>query len=150
MKNKNSRLEGEIYYVKQYHLRKILLVFIGLPTLFIAWCGNEQNIDQLKVQNTILQQEINQQKLEATPPVNNYKSSSNQANESTTYPVQEKKVTPLVPQSQYNNTRTETIETDYSTKTSCCKVCSKGKACWDSCISRSYTCHKWPGCACDW
>jgi hypothetical protein len=32
---------------------------------------------------------------------------------------------------------------------SCCKICSKGKACGDSCISRSYTCHKGPGCACD-
>jgi hypothetical protein len=31
----------------------------------------------------------------------------------------------------------------------CCKTCSKGKACGDSCISRSYTCHKGPGCACD-
>ncbi|SFI64346.1 hypothetical protein [Celeribacter neptunius] len=31
----------------------------------------------------------------------------------------------------------------------CCKVCKKGKACGDSCISRSYTCHKAPGCACD-
>jgi len=34
-------------------------------------------------------------------------------------------------------------------KQTCCKVCSKGKACGDSCISRSYTCHKAPGCACD-
>ncbi len=31
----------------------------------------------------------------------------------------------------------------------CCKVCSKGKACGNSCISRSYTCHKPPGCACN-
>lgn len=31
----------------------------------------------------------------------------------------------------------------------CCKYCSKGKACGDSCISRSYTCHQGPGCACD-
>nr|WP_319250464.1 hypothetical protein [uncultured Celeribacter sp.] len=31
----------------------------------------------------------------------------------------------------------------------CCKICKKGKACGDSCISRSYTCHKGPGCACD-
>jgi hypothetical protein len=31
----------------------------------------------------------------------------------------------------------------------CCKVCSKGKACGDSCISRSKTCHKGRGCACD-
>jgi hypothetical protein len=30
----------------------------------------------------------------------------------------------------------------------CCKVCRKGQACGDSCISRSYTCHVGPGCAC--
>lgn len=32
---------------------------------------------------------------------------------------------------------------------SCCKVCSTGYACGDSCISRSKSCHKGPGCACD-
>jgi hypothetical protein len=31
----------------------------------------------------------------------------------------------------------------------CCKVCDKGKACGDSCISRQYDCHKGKGCACD-
>jgi SH3-like domain-containing protein len=31
----------------------------------------------------------------------------------------------------------------------CCKICSKGKACGDSCISRDKTCHKGVGCACD-
>lgn len=31
----------------------------------------------------------------------------------------------------------------------CCKRCSKGKACGDSCIARDKTCHKGPGCACD-
>lgn len=31
----------------------------------------------------------------------------------------------------------------------CCKVCSTGKACGDSCIARSKSCHKAPGCACD-
>jgi len=41
-------------------------------------------------------------------------------------------------------------ETDTEpTQRTCCKYCSKGKACGDSCISRSYTCHKAPGCACD-
>lgn len=31
----------------------------------------------------------------------------------------------------------------------CCKVCSaRSKPCGDSCISRSKTCHKGPGCAC--
>jgi len=31
----------------------------------------------------------------------------------------------------------------------CCKICKKGKACGDSCISRDKKCHKPPGCACD-
>lgn len=31
----------------------------------------------------------------------------------------------------------------------CCKVCKKGKACGDSCISRDKECHKGKGCACD-
>lgn len=31
----------------------------------------------------------------------------------------------------------------------CCKTCSKGKACGDSCIAREKECHKAPGCACD-
>ena len=31
----------------------------------------------------------------------------------------------------------------------CCKICRKGKACGDSCISREKTCQEGPGCACD-
>ncbi|MEJ7601249.1 MAG: hypothetical protein WKG01_25315 [Kofleriaceae bacterium] len=31
---------------------------------------------------------------------------------------------------------------------SCCKICSKGYACGDTCISRSRTCHVGRGCAC--
>jgi len=31
---------------------------------------------------------------------------------------------------------------------SCCKVCRKGKACGNACISRAYTCRQPPGCAC--
>jgi hypothetical protein len=31
----------------------------------------------------------------------------------------------------------------------CCKICRKGKACGNSCISRSYRCHKGRGCACN-
>jgi len=31
----------------------------------------------------------------------------------------------------------------------CCKTCRKGKACGDSCISKSKSCSKGPGCACD-
>lgn len=32
---------------------------------------------------------------------------------------------------------------------SCCKICRKGKACGNTCISRNYTCHKDAGCACN-
>jgi hypothetical protein len=31
----------------------------------------------------------------------------------------------------------------------CCRICSTGKACGNSCIRRSYECHKGRGCACD-
>jgi len=31
----------------------------------------------------------------------------------------------------------------------CCKICTTGKACGDSCINRSYNCTKGAGCACD-
>lgn len=31
----------------------------------------------------------------------------------------------------------------------CCKVCSHGKACGNSCIRADYQCHKGRGCACD-
>jgi hypothetical protein len=32
---------------------------------------------------------------------------------------------------------------------SCCKVCTVGKACGNTCISRNKTCHVGQGCACD-
>lgn len=32
---------------------------------------------------------------------------------------------------------------------SCCKVCSAGKACGDSCIAKDKSCNKPPGCACN-
>ena len=31
----------------------------------------------------------------------------------------------------------------------CCRVCSRGKACGNSCIARDRTCHRGVGCACD-
>lgn len=31
----------------------------------------------------------------------------------------------------------------------CCKVCSAGKACGNTCIAEWMTCHVGPGCACD-
>jgi endonuclease YncB( thermonuclease family) len=34
-------------------------------------------------------------------------------------------------------------------RSQCCRVCTKGQACGNSCISARYTCHKGRGCACD-
>jgi len=31
----------------------------------------------------------------------------------------------------------------------CCRVCSRGKTCGNSCIARHLTCHRGRGCACD-
>jgi hypothetical protein len=31
----------------------------------------------------------------------------------------------------------------------CCKICQRGKACGNTCISRDKQCHVGPGCACD-
>jgi hypothetical protein len=42
----------------------------------------------------------------------------------------------------------QTLEIKQEVK--CCRVCIKGKACGNSCISsKSYTCRKPPGCACN-
>ena len=49
-------------------------------------------------------------------------------------------------------TTTETIQTAYedcASNGTCCKVCTTGKACGDSCISKSKTCNKTGGCACN-
>jgi hypothetical protein len=35
-----------------------------------------------------------------------------------------------------------------ATAKECCKHCSKGKPCGNSCIAKSKTCHQPPGCAC--
>lgn len=42
----------------------------------------------------------------------------------------------------------ESSKTPYGSGKSCCKHCSKGQPCGDSCISRNKTCHQPPGCAC--
>jgi hypothetical protein len=41
------------------------------------------------------------------------------------------------------------VATTVPTGGSCCKVCTTGKACGDTCISASDTCHVGSGCACN-
>ena len=45
--------------------------------------------------------------------------------------------------------RVERLTTGKIVLAACCKTCRKGKACGDSCISRSKSCRKGAGCACD-
>lgn len=42
----------------------------------------------------------------------------------------------------------ETGRLNRSTPAKCCKVCTKGKPCGDTCIAQDKTCHVGPGCAC--
>jgi hypothetical protein len=35
------------------------------------------------------------------------------------------------------------------TRSGCCKTCTTGKACGDSCIAKDLECHQPPGCACN-
>lgn len=39
--------------------------------------------------------------------------------------------------------------TDQQQPVRCCKICTKGKACGDTCIPKWKTCHVGPGCACN-
>lgn len=52
--------------------------------------------------------------------------------------------------SSYPNYNSATESSTTPVNDGCCKHCTTGQACGDSCISRSYTCHKPPGCACDY
>lgn len=129
-------------------MKKLVFIFsILFSVFFLSACTStsDQQIELLREQNTLLQQQIETQKQVNTVNTANYPSSNNTSYDDTT--------------SYDDNTTTTTTNTNYNapsnnynapSQNSCCKVCSKGKACWDSCISRSYTCHKWPGCACDW
>ncbi|AGC47048.1 hypothetical protein MYSTI_05772 [Myxococcus stipitatus DSM 14675] len=57
--------------------------------------------------------------------------------------VREVEDAPPVPESS-----DETPEYEPAPARTCCKVCTKGCPCGDSCISCSKTCRKGPGCAC--
>ena len=42
-----------------------------------------------------------------------------------------------------------TTEVEMQLAQGCCRVCRTGKACGESCINRSHTCRRPPGCACN-
>ncbi len=47
-----------------------------------------------------------------------------------------------------NTNGVSSLEIDV-TPLKCFKICKKGKACGDTCIKKTYTCTKPPGCACN-
>lgn len=51
--------------------------------------------------------------------------------------------------SNYGEYGTDGNSRGYDSGGSCCRVCTSGQACGNSCISSSYTCRQPPGCACD-
>jgi hypothetical protein len=55
---------------------------------------------------------------------------------------------PTIPRTIPQNSDVKAKASD-SVVEGCCKVCSRGKACGNSCISLSYVCRQPPGCACD-
>jgi hypothetical protein len=55
----------------------------------------------------------------------------------------------FVPQSDVSNSTLPEVLAKFHISDACCKHCSTGYACGNSCISRSKQCHKGRGCACD-
>lgn len=53
------------------------------------------------------------------------------------------------PRSSRPSVTTPEVESNCLPRSRCCRVCSKGKACGNSCINRQLNCHKGRGCACN-
>lgn len=120
-------------------MRKIIIFLLGLITVVTAGCASNQEVELLKQQNTLLKQQVSQ--------IQEKEEEKEQPKTDNTY------INMNPTQSTHINTTsiddtTSTYDND-NTKNYCCKHCVKGKACGDSCINVNYTCHKWPGCACD-
>ena len=48
-----------------------------------------------------------------------------------------------------SNLLVQSLQVGNASLAACCKVCTKGKACGNTCISQDENCHVGPGCACD-
>ncbi|MDX2073028.1 MAG: hypothetical protein SFX19_01530 [Alphaproteobacteria bacterium] len=62
--------------------------------------------------------------------------------------IKQKAENPSPPAQVEKQTKTEPTQKSQPSGKYCCKYCSKGKPCGNSCISARYNCHKPPGCAC--
>lgn len=76
--------------------------------------------------------------------------SSSSSVTSTIYPTQPLYIIPSSKSSSTQTSSNYSISFYVPPVDYCCKHCTTGKACGDTCISRSKTCHVGPGCACDY
>lgn len=114
-------------------MKPILIALLLFGTILVSGCSSNATEDL-----DIHTEHINQVKADEVAKNNKVNPSEEPID---TYDYREK--------SEYAKPR---IDYDYSdnldngyeinNQGSCCKICSKGKACGDSCISRSYECHK--------
>jgi hypothetical protein len=54
----------------------------------------------------------------------------------------------VIATSSRSNPFNEFQQSESAAAAKCCKVCSKGKPCGDTCIEKDDVCHVPPGCAC--
>lgn len=145
-------------------MKKITLLLFLLCVIFLYGCSDSNEVQLLKEQNALLEQQIEQNRQEIqTQKVENQKTyNADQYQAKTNKSINawitnnDKEIfdKPIYKEYQkneetYNQNRNNDYREEEPSLGGCCKVCTKWKACWDSCISRSYQCHKWPGCACD-
>jgi uncharacterized protein YcfL len=141
-------------------MKKITLLLFLLCVIFLYGCSDSNEVQILKEQNALLEkqiqqnrQEIQNQKVEnqKTYTTNQYQSKTNKSINAWIINDDQETITqPIYKEYQNNNDSIDNLDNSHDDYDwDCCKYCTKWKACWDSCISRSYQCHKWPGCACN-
>lgn len=135
---------------------KKLSALLLFSITFLAGCTETPTVTSLQQENAMLKQEIsNSQQVKTEEPAKNTTQPAQQATEKYTPPAETyKPKTQPVEESNPVKSKfeppTDSYDNDDNYRSSwCCKYCSKGKACGDSCINVNYTCHKGPGCACD-
>ena len=55
---------------------------------------------------------------------------------------------PELEEEQVNCAHSSTATGEIQLAQGCCRVCTRGKPCGNTCINRNYTCRQPPGCAC--
>lgn len=121
-------------------MRRILLVALLLPVLVGVGCASSSTVSVPQQPQSELVEQLEVEK--AQQDTTDRQIESGQKVEIIADDLDSKTTSSTI-------TEPTQIKPSPTPQRSCCKVCRKGKACGDSCISLSRTCHKGPGCACD-